>query len=325
MGKLLSIAIPTLNRQEYLQFTLDSFIPQMEKFKDEAELVVCNNASDDKTSEIVSEYERKFDFIRFNDCKNRVALGDSFKRTIAFSKGKYVILWGDDDIPAPFLIGYLLQLIKDNPQWELYYFNRLMGYEDGCPIKSLMPFENRYEELRTVYTDSTKFIEENFSGAAFMSAVMFSRAVWDRGLAFDTSSHYGFEYIGIFYYGNKGKEFVRENYPLCIQRKVVKRAWSTDWAKYALLGLPNMSKDLEAEGIYKNGLDTWNKKYNKFIMYCYTLMCASTEKKKYRPYCKEFIKYQKGLIRKIMCYAIIYCMPEFVYNFSRVILFHIKK
>ena len=37
----------------------------------------------------------------------------------------------------------------------------------------------------------------------------FTRAVWDRGLEFDTSSHYGFEYIGIFYYGNKGKEIVR--------------------------------------------------------------------------------------------------------------------
>ena len=325
MEKLLSIAIPTLNRSEYLKFTIDSFIPQLVDMNDEAELVICNNASDDNTSDIVSKYAERYDFIKFKDCNDRVPLGDSFKRTVAFSSGKYVILWGDDDIPAPFLISYLLQLIRDNPQWELYYFNRLMGYEDGCPIKSLVPFETRYEEIRTVYTDSSVFIEENFAGAAFMSAVMFSRAVWNKGLEFDTSSKYGFEYIGIYYYGNKGKEIVRENYPLCIQRKVVKRAWSTDWAKYSLLGLPNMSRDLEAAGIYRDGLKTWNRKYNKFIMYCYTLMCAATEKKKYRPYCKEFVKYQKGWFRKFMCYAIINCMPGFVYNLSRVILFHIKK
>lgn len=36
-----------------------------------------------------------------------------------------------------------------------------------------------------------------------------------------------------------------EEFPLCIQRKVAKRAWGKDWPIYALLGLPNMSKDLE--------------------------------------------------------------------------------
>jgi hypothetical protein len=254
-----------------------------------------------------------------------VSLGDSFKRTIAFSEGKYVILWGDDDIPAPFLIAYLIYLIKDNPSWEFYYFNRLMGYEDGCTIKSLLPYETRYEGIRKVYSDSTEFIAENFLGAAFMSAVMFSRDVWERGLHFDTSSHYGFEYIGILYYGNKGLKIIKENYPLCIQRKVAKRAWSTDWPKYSLLGLPNLSKDLEAEGIYKDGLKIWYQKYNKFLMFFYILMSAATEKKKYKTYCRSFANYQNGWLRKFLCYAIIYTMPGWVYNLSRKFLFKIKK
>lgn len=53
-------------------------------------------------------------------------------------------------------------------------------------------------------------------------------------------------------------------------------------------------------------------------------MSASTDKKKYRPYCKYFAAYQKGYIRKMLVYFIIYCMPGCIYNISRKILFSIK-
>jgi len=325
MGKILSIAIPTLNRAEYLKFTIEAFIPQLQLYAEFAELIICSNACDDCTSDIVREFERRYDFIRYKECDNRVALGDNFKRTVDFSDGEFVILWGDDDIPAPFLIGYLLQRIKVNRDIELYYFNRLVGYEDGCPIKSLTVYENRFERVAKLYKDSSSFINDNFWGATFMSAVMFSRKVWERGLFFDTSTHYGFEFMGILYYGNKGKGIMYECFPLCIQRKVANRAWGTDWPIYALIGLPNMSRDLEKEGLFSNGLETWHRKYNKFVLYCYILMSASTDKKKYRSYCGRFAAYQKGIVRKSLAYLIIYCMPGWVYNLSRKILFSLKK
>lgn len=324
MGKILSIAIPTLNRAEYLKFTVEAFIPQLQPYAEFAELIVCSNACEDGTSDIVSEFERKYEFVRYKEYDNRVALGDSFKRTVDFSEGEYVILWGDDDIPAPFLVGYLLQRIKANSDIELYYFNRLVGYEDGCPIKSLTVYENRFERISKLYKDSSSFINDNFWGATFMSAVMFSRGVWERGLEFDTSNHYGFEFMGILYYGNKGKCIMYEGYPLCIQRKVAKRAWGTDWPIYALLGLPNMSRDLEKEGLFDNGLNVWREKYNKFALFCYILMSAATDKKKYKPYCKQFAAYQSSMIRKTLVYIIIYCMPGWVYNLSRKILFSLK-
>ncbi|WP_455667566.1 glycosyltransferase family 2 protein [Phocaeicola sp.] len=324
MEKILSIAIPTLNRAHYLKFTLDSFVAQIEPYKEEVELAVCSNACEDNTFEVVKEYMEKYSFIRFIDCDVRLPLGDNFKRTVTFSKGKYLILWGDDDIPAPFLIGYLINNIKKNPDIEFYYFNRLVGYEDGCPIKSLTVYENHYRQTSVFYKDSSSFITDNFWGATFMSAVLFSRAVWERGLNFDTSSHYGFEFMGILYYGNKGKGIMYECFPLCIQRKVAKRAWGTDWPKYALLGLPNMSKDLEREGLFDDGLNVWRMRYNKFVLYCYILMSAATDKKKYKPYCKQFAAFQTSTVRKFLAYAIIYCMPGWVYNVSRKILFSLK-
>lgn len=321
----LSIAIPTLNRAQYLQFTLKHFIPQIEAVKEFTEILIVNNKSEDNTTEVVKEFIMKYDFIRFYDCTDRVTLGEQFKRTVAFSKGEYVILWGDDDLPAPFLVSYLLSEIEKCKNCGLFYFNRLVGYENGNPIKSLTVYNNYYQNIRTIYTNSTKFIADNFWGATFMSAVMFHREVWKRGLVFDTNEHYGFEFMGILYYGNKGGNIIYVNYPLCIQRKVAHRAWGTDWPKYSLLGLPNMSRDLEKEGLFDNGLNIWKKKYNKFPLFCYILMSAATNKKKYRKYCHQFTIYQDNIIRKFLIYIIIYLMPKWVYNLSRKIMFNLKK
>lgn len=323
--KTLSIAIPTLNRAQYLKFTLEHFIPQVEKQKEKVEIVVVSNQSEDETATIMQPFITRYDFIHFHDCKERYPLGEQFKRTVAFSEGEHVILWGDDDIPAPYLIDYLLSVVEGHPDKGLFYLNRLVGYEEGNSIKSLTVYDNRYDKVRKVYTDSTKFIEDNFWGATFMSAMMFKREVWEKGLAFNTENHYGFEFMGILYYGNNGSDIVYENFPLCIQRKVALRAWGTDWPKYALLGLPNMAKDLEKEGLFDNGLSIWKKKYNKFAMFCYILLSAATDKKKYKPYCPQFLQYQDGWLRKFLVYAIIYCMPGFVYNLSRKILFKLKK
>lgn len=322
--KQISITIPTLNRAWLLEFTLNHFIPQIEPLKDRVELVVCNNASDDNTSEVLSKIKEGHPFIGVHNCSERVDLGSNFKRAVSFTQGKYVILWGDDDIPMPGFIKYLLDLTDELKDVELYYFNRLVGYEDGFSLKALTVYENRYDGIRRIYDDSTEFITDNFWGATFMSAVMFSRDVWERGLCFDTTSHYGFEFMGILYYGNKGGKIDYESYPLCIQRKVAKRAWGTDWPKYALLGLPNMSKDLEKEGLFDNGLSIWRQKYNKFKLFYYILMSAATDKKKYKPMCRDFASYQNGFFRKSLVYIIIYGMPGWVYNVSRKILFKFK-
>lgn len=55
-----------------------------------------------------------------------------------------------------------MSLIESNNGCGLYYFNRLVGYEEGNSIKSLSVYDKLYKEVCTVYHDSTKFIEDNF-------------------------------------------------------------------------------------------------------------------------------------------------------------------
>ena len=50
--KLLSIAIPTLNRADILKFTIENFIDQIAINSEKVELVVCSNACNDNTSDV---------------------------------------------------------------------------------------------------------------------------------------------------------------------------------------------------------------------------------------------------------------------------------
>lgn len=325
MNKIISIVIPTLNRRDYLLFTLKHFIPQIERNLDKVELIVCNNASDDDTDYHMQQLITKYPFINYIYFKQRAELAGSFPRSIAKASGKYVILWGDDDIPVPFLLEILLNTIQEYPNVDLIHFNRLIGYEDGNSMKKLVLYNNFYDKEVVIYENISNFIQDHLWGATFMSSNLFLRSSWQEGLSYDTSNHYGFEFMGKIYYGARNSPILYISYPLCIQRKVANRSWSDKWPQYALLGIPNMVKDLENDKIFKDGLNVWNKKNNKLILFCYILLAAADNKTMYRPLCKEINKYQYNKFRKILTYLIIYCFPGFIYSWSRKILFNRKK
>ena len=57
---ILSVCIPTYNRAEYLKLTIESIISQKEFLDEDVELVICDNASDDNTDEVVLQYSKKY-------------------------------------------------------------------------------------------------------------------------------------------------------------------------------------------------------------------------------------------------------------------------
>jgi abequosyltransferase len=58
---LLSICIPTYNREKYLRRLLDSIVFQKEFIDtNDVEIVIADNASTDSTEELVNEYTKKY-------------------------------------------------------------------------------------------------------------------------------------------------------------------------------------------------------------------------------------------------------------------------
>src|SRR5574344_946053 len=71
---LLSICIPTYNRADYLDKTIQSIVLQKEfaTFPDKVELVISDNASTDNTEEIVAKYLLKYTNVHYYKNKNNI-------------------------------------------------------------------------------------------------------------------------------------------------------------------------------------------------------------------------------------------------------------
>ncbi len=96
---VLTIAIPTYNRCEYLKELLPTVIEQVNKLgvnSENIEILISDNASTDSTSEYVSIYTDP----RISYYCNEVNIGGdkNFIECVRRAKGKYVWLFGDDEI-----------------------------------------------------------------------------------------------------------------------------------------------------------------------------------------------------------------------------------
>ncbi|SEC35730.1 glycosyltransferase family 2 protein [Terriglobus roseus] len=118
---LLTIAIPTFNRAVFLQELLELLVPQLENVAD-IELIVCNNASTDSTTEVVDAYLPAGDQ-RFRRIVNESNIGSdaNFVKCFREARGKYFWLFGDDDIIRPGAIACIMGHLRSG-EYDLVYF-----------------------------------------------------------------------------------------------------------------------------------------------------------------------------------------------------------
>ena len=87
---LLSICIPTKNRAAVLQKSLQSIVAQdLFKERDDIEIVVCDNASDDNTEAVTQEFVDHFKGkIRYH--RNSVDIADAnFEKALRHGQGDF--------------------------------------------------------------------------------------------------------------------------------------------------------------------------------------------------------------------------------------------
>jgi abequosyltransferase len=113
---LLSICIPTYNRDTFLQQCLASISAEIEKSKSEdlVEIVIRSNASTDTTDTVVATFTKDHPRILLTYSKNDSNIGfdRSFVKLIEDSHGKYCLSLGDDDAIFENSLAYLLETLK---------------------------------------------------------------------------------------------------------------------------------------------------------------------------------------------------------------------
>lgn len=321
----LSVVVPTLNRLDYLKVTLEHLIPQIKRNLDSVELCISINASGDDTEAYIKSLKEENPFINYKSFTERVEICESFSRSINLCKGDYIIIFGDDDIPAPYMIETILEVLNNNLNIGLIHFNRVVGSDLGLTLMNKLRLEQSNYDSVIENINLSNFIEKYTISPGFISALVFKKQAWDLGEYFDTSNHFGYDFLGRIYAGIDKLTLgncLYISYPLVIQRMVKNREWNDTWPKYWLVGVPNLLQSFDKSKITANAMNTWHNELNKsWLKFIYTLIWASTCKNKYRPLIPEIQKFQQGFLRKATVFIIINITPKLAFKQIRNFLY----
>ncbi|MBN1186299.1 MAG: glycosyltransferase family 2 protein [Bacteroidales bacterium] len=124
-NKLLTIAIPTWNRGEFLNVGLQKLLPEINNYKEYIQLVVSNNASTDNTENIISKYRSEYpniEFTYYKQDKNKGLCGN-FIKCRELAKGEYLWILSDDDFIEQGLMKKIIEVLLDNKDIALIFLN----------------------------------------------------------------------------------------------------------------------------------------------------------------------------------------------------------
>lgn len=317
MGKTLSVVIPTLNRYEYLKRTLVQLLPQVERNQDEVELVVCCNASKDETDSFMEGQVKAHPFIQYHYFDEYVEVGASLIRSVGQVHGDYVVLWGDDDIPFPYFVETILDIIHKYPDVGIIHCNRLSGKDAKYDIRGLKVHDGDYLD-KDIILDLEELVQKFTISLGFISSLVFRRDCWEKGKDNYSKEHYGYEHLAMIVSGAVGRKCYYYSLPIEIQRNPLERDFTVKWPLYHFIGVPNMMKDFDRIGVTASAFDNWQKTWNgSFIHFIWNMMFTSLDKKMYKPLCKQLNKYQKSSIRRCLTYLIVWGMPKSLFKILR--------
>jgi glycosyltransferase involved in cell wall biosynthesis len=108
---LLSIAILTFSRSEYLNELLNSIEVGGPETKSKIEIIVLNNGSTDNTTEVIHQHKSRLNINEMSNLTN-IRGTQSFLKLIDNAKGKFIIFPGDDDVFCETAIDKLLSTLS---------------------------------------------------------------------------------------------------------------------------------------------------------------------------------------------------------------------
>jgi len=125
MNKLLSITIPTWNRADSLDKSLNLLLPQIEQYSEAIELIISDNYSTDNTKQVIEKYILEYkdiDIIPFYQIENTGYFGN-FKKCKELANGKYFWLLSDSEFLKKNSLSILINLLSINNDIGVYYLS----------------------------------------------------------------------------------------------------------------------------------------------------------------------------------------------------------
>jgi glycosyltransferase involved in cell wall biosynthesis len=127
-----SIGLPVYNGERYLARALESLLSQT--FAD-FEIIVSDNASTDRTPEIIQEFARQDPRIRWRRNEVNVGASRNFNQTFEAARGVYFKWAAHDDMCAPTFLQACVDALDQDPSAVLSYTRTRVVDEQGRLIR----------------------------------------------------------------------------------------------------------------------------------------------------------------------------------------------
>jgi glycosyltransferase involved in cell wall biosynthesis len=190
----LTIGIPTYNRSDFLKDSIESIACQMASLEEDVEILVCDNASTDATSEVVQALQAKYpNLITYHRNTENLGYDRNVDAVFKHARASYVWLLGDDDVHLPHSLSTMLQAFEAYPEAKVYLANFSFYDEDmeTCIGSGADVLQGRMFQPET----KDDFIIHSNARYASLSALCISRQAWNT---LELSSGFGCQYIHVF-------------------------------------------------------------------------------------------------------------------------------
>jgi abequosyltransferase len=117
---LLTISIPTYNRADCLDLCLERICAQWKGKESILEVVVSDNCSPDGTPQVVKKYMGQGFPIRSVRNETNIGADRNILQAFQLAKGKYVVVFGDDDVFLDGSLDKILQFLRDGEYGDVF-------------------------------------------------------------------------------------------------------------------------------------------------------------------------------------------------------------
>lgn len=177
---LLSLVVPTYNRERFLHEQLCWLLKESLPFRDKTEIIVLDNASTDATSRILEQFDREdAQRIDLRSNEKNVGLVRNCINGIYAAKGKFVWLVGDDDPLKEGLLAEIIGILElRREEIRLLHLNHRCtdGFKGPVIIESFYKLQKDACEVKGPKLMNELLRENHTGGLMFITANIMEKA-----------------------------------------------------------------------------------------------------------------------------------------------------
>ena len=132
MDNLITICLTTYNRPNYLKIAIDSIIEQ--SFEEFA-LIILDNGSDNRTSELIASYNDS----RISYVKNQKNEREFINQAFTYSNNKYLMLTHDDDVMNSNFLKNQIKILENDEEIGVLASRINLIDDDGNELNRIRP------------------------------------------------------------------------------------------------------------------------------------------------------------------------------------------